>query len=132
MSLARRSVRLLTANLRVRLASAGLAALIWSLSFLAAGTTVRIVSVPIEFSDVPRGMDVSEQSATRLQIEIRGSAWVMDTSNLTELIARFDLSHAKEGPQTLHVQTDTVDLPPGTVIERVSPETVHVSVVRRH
>ena len=131
-SLARRSLRLLTSDLRIKLASAGLAALIWSVSFLAAATTVRIVNVPIEFSNVPRGMDVSEQSATRLQIEIRGGAWIMDTSSVTELIARFDLSHAKEGLQTLHIRPDTVDLPPGTVIERVSPETVNVRVVPLH
>jgi hypothetical protein len=131
-SLVRRSLRLLTSDLRVKFAAAGLAALVWSISFLAAATTFRIVSVPIEFSNVPRGMDVSGQSANRLQIELRGSPWVMDTSSLTELIARFDLSHAKEGLQTLQVQPDTVELPPGTVIDQVSPETVNVRVVPRH
>ncbi len=131
-SLTRRSLRLLTADLRVKLAAAGLAAVVWSLSFLGAANTFRIVSVPIEFSNVPRGMDVSGQSATRLQIELRGSPWIMDTSGLTDLIARFDLSHAKEGLQTLQVQPDTVELPPGTVIDQVSPDTVNVHVVPRH
>jgi uncharacterized protein (TIGR00159 family) len=131
-SLVGRSLRLLTSDLRVKFAAAGLAALVWSISFLAAATTFRIVSVPIEFSNVPRGMDVSGQSANRLQIELRGSPWVMDTSSLTELIARFDLSHAKEGLQTLQVQPDTVELPPGTVIDQVSPETVNVRVAPRH
>jgi len=131
-SLTRRALRLLTSDVRVKLAAAGLAAMVWSLWFLAAATTFRTVSVPIEFSNVPQGMDVSGQSATRLEIELRGSPWVMDTSSLTELIARFDLSHAKEGLQTLQVQPDTVELPPGTVIDRVSPKTVNVRVGPRH
>ena len=41
--------RYLFADIRLKLGSIGLAGLIWAMSFLAAGTTIRTVTVPIEF-----------------------------------------------------------------------------------
>jgi diadenylate cyclase len=51
-------------NARVKLAAVGLAAAIWSTSFLSTGTTVRTVSVPVQFVSVPAGMDIAAPSPT--------------------------------------------------------------------
>jgi len=114
------------ANARVKLAAMGLAAAIWSASFLTTGTTVRIVSVPVEFVGVPTGMDISAPSADRLLVQVRGSPLLMDSVGLTRLVARFNLRGARSGALDLPVDSADLNLPPGMVMERVSP--AHIKV----
>jgi len=53
MSATSRVYRILFANFRFKLGAVGLAGLIWAMSFLAAGTTIRSVTVPIELAVYP-------------------------------------------------------------------------------
>ena len=82
----RRAVR---TDVPLKLGALGLASLIWSMSVLAAGTTIRTVTVPIEFRSVPAGMEIVDQSAESVEVQVRGSAWIVDTVNLAGLTARF-------------------------------------------
>jgi uncharacterized protein (TIGR00159 family) len=123
--------RIFVSNIRYKLAALGLAGLIWTMSFLVAGTTVRTVSVPIQFSNVPSGMQIAEQSDTRLEVQLRGSAWLMDSVSLTKLVANFNLTRAREGRQIMRVEPGTLDLPPGIVVEKVEPDALSVLLVRR-
>ncbi len=120
--------RILFANIRLKLGAVGLAGLIWSMSFLAAGTTIRSVTIPIEFNDVPAGMEIAEQSADTLEVQLRGSPWVMDSISLGRLIAQFDLRHLHSGWTTLQLAPSTLDLPPGVVVDRVTPGRIRVRI----
>jgi hypothetical protein len=122
---------LLFSNSGVKFTALGLAALIWTTSFLAAGTTIRIVSVPVEFVGVPSGMDISAQSPDRLEVQVRGSSWLMDSVSLTRLVARFNLREARAGLLDIHVSSGNLDLPPGIVMERISPARIEVRLVPR-
>ena len=130
MSLPARIRTWLFANLKYRLAATGLAALLWGMSVVATGATVRIVSVPVEFAGVPAGMEIAGQSVTRLEVQLRGTSWLLGSVGLTGLVARFRLQDAGAGPVRLKVGPDNLDLPPGVVVERVSPETIIVRLVR--
>ncbi len=121
----------LFSNLPVKLAATGLAAAIWSTSFLSTGTTVRTVSVPVQFVSVPAGMDIAQPSFDRLEVEVRGSAWLMDSVGLTRLVASFNLHGASAGPLSLSVDAADFNLPPGIVMERVSPPRISVRLVPR-
>ncbi|MGA2578700.1 MAG: diadenylate cyclase [Bryobacteraceae bacterium] len=116
-------------NARVKLAAVGLAAAIWSTSFLSTGTTVRTVSVPVQFGSVPAGMDVN--APDRLEVEVRGSAWLMDSVGLTRLVASFNLHGARAGTLSLPVDGGNFNLPPGIVIEHVSPTKITVRLIPR-
>ena len=116
----------LFANAAVKFAALGLAALFWSTSFLSSGTTVRTVSVPVEFVGVPKGMDVSGQSAHRLEVQVRGGSWLMDSVSLTRIVAHFNLRGARAGALDLPVDEGNLELPPGIVMERVSPARITV------
>jgi uncharacterized protein (TIGR00159 family) len=118
-------------HLRYKLAAAGVAAVLWAMSVFGTGATVRLVSIPIEFSGVPAGLEVSAQSASRLEVQVRGTSWLMASIGLTGLVARFDLRTAREGPVTLKVGPENLNLPPGVAIDRVRPESVTVRLVRR-
>jgi uncharacterized protein (TIGR00159 family) len=121
----------LLTNVGVKLAALGLAAAIWSTSFLSTGTTVRTVSVPVQFVSVPSGMDISAPSTDRLEVQVRGSAWLMDSVGLTRLVASFNLHTAHAGTLTLPVDSANVNLPPGIVMERVLPARVTLRLLPR-
>lgn len=121
----------LFSNARIKLAALGLAAAIWSTSFLSTGTTVRTVSVPVQFVSVPSGMEISAPSTDRLEVQVRGSAWLMDSVSLTRLVASFNLRDARAGTANLPVSSGNLSLPPGIVVERVSPARVTVRLLPR-
>ena len=122
--------RYLLVDRGLKLAALGLAVLIWSMSYLASGTTIRTVTAPVEFSNVPTGMEITEQSADTLEIQVRGSPWVMDSVSLGKLIANFDLGGLHAGANTLRLVPGTLDLPPGVAVDRVIPDKIRVVAVR--
>ena len=122
---------LLITNLRYRLAAAGLAAFLLTASMLGTRTTVRTVSAPVEFRNVPAGMEIARQSPTRLDVQLRGSPWLMDSMGSTGLVARFDMTGASAGLHELRVSSDTLNVPTGVVVEQVIPESVTVRIVSR-
>jgi uncharacterized protein (TIGR00159 family) len=130
-SLPARIGRWLFADLRYKLVAAGLAAVLWGMSVLATGATVRNVSVPIEFASVPAGMEIASQSAARLEVQLRGTSWLINSVGLSGLVARFELRGAEAGLLTLKSGPGNLDLPPGVVVERVRPEAITVRLVRR-
>jgi uncharacterized protein (TIGR00159 family) len=129
MSASHHVYRFLFANIRLKLGAIGLAGLIWAMSFLAAGTTIRTVTIPIEFSDVPVGMQIADQSADSMEVQLRGSPWVIDSVGLERLVARFDLRHMHAGWNTLQLPPNTLDLPPGIVVDRTNPSRIQVRIV---
>lgn len=117
-------------NAGVKFAALGLAAAIWSTSFVSTGTTVRMVNVPVEFVGVPAGMDISTPS-DRLDVQVRGSAWLMDSVSLTRIVAHFNMRGARAGSLDIPVGSGNLDLPPGIVMERVSPARIMVRLAPR-
>ena len=122
--------RAFSANLSLKFAALGLAAVVWSMSFLASGTTIRTVSAPVEFANVPAGTQVDEQSADALEIQLRGSPWIIGSVSTGSLVARFDLGRLHTGWHTLQFRPDSLALPPGIVVDRVTPDTLRVEVVQ--
>jgi DNA integrity scanning protein DisA with diadenylate cyclase activity len=119
------------ANLRLKVAAAALAAVVWAFTFLAPGSSIRTIRVPVEFVGVPRGTDVTEQSAAELAVQLRGNPLVIDSGSVRGMVARFDLRGTQPGLLTFQVDPRTLDLPPGVRLERAAPRTVSVRLVRR-
>jgi diadenylate cyclase len=115
-------------NLDLKFAAVGLAALIWGMSFLASGSTIRTVSVPIEFSNVPSGMVVAYQSADTLAIQVQGSPWILDTVSLAKLVGQFNLQRAHPGWYSLRFDKHSLNLPPGLNVDRVTPSVIRIQV----
>ena len=121
---------ILLGDLGLKSAALALAFLIWSISFFLIGSSVRTVTVPVEFSNVPENTEIARLSTNTVQVEIRGSAWVLDSMSLGSLVARFDLSGRKEGHQILSVGHSALSLPPGLIVENISPQKISVDLVR--
>jgi diadenylate cyclase len=123
--------RALLGNMPLKVSALALAAFVWSMSYVVGGTSVRTVRVPVEFNHVPADLEIARQSANTLDVRMKGDARFFDSNKLTNLMARFDLGSAHEGSQILTVQPSTLDLPPGLVMESVSPPQVSLFLVRR-
>lgn len=121
----------LVVHWRPKLAAVALASLMWVLATVESGASVRTINLPVEFRNVPRGLDIASQSATELTVQLRGRTWVLDSMNLPRLVARFDLANAKPGVQTVHVDPRILTLPPGITMMRVTPEAITLRLVRR-
>jgi hypothetical protein len=117
-------------DLGLKFAALGLAFVLWSISFFLVGNSIRTVTVPVEFSNVPADTEISRLSTDTVQVQVRGSAWLLDSGSLNTLVARFDLTGKKEGPQALNVQQSTLSLPPGLIIESMSPSRISLTLVR--
>jgi hypothetical protein len=130
-SVPRRRLReILFGNAGLKLAAVGLATLYWTVSFLPIGTSIRAVLVPVEFTNIPSGMEIEEQSAAAVEIRLRASAWLFDSIDLARIVARFDLREAQQGERVLDVRSAVLNLPPGFVVEGIFPAQLSIRLVR--
>jgi len=117
-------------NLGLKATAFAMAILIWVASFGPTGATVRNVLVPIEFTNVPAGMDVKLASdSTTLQVQLRGTSWLFEVASLSRLAARVDLRGARAGKIPVRVNPALLQPPPGIRVERISPEVVQIELV---
>jgi hypothetical protein len=118
--------RALGRDLPLKCGSLGLAGVLWGLSFLAAGTTIRTVTVPIEFRNVPRNLEIAEQSAGSVEVQVRGRPVIVDAIDTGRLIAHFDVAALDPGWHTLPLTPGVLTLPPGVVVGRTAPAHIRV------
>jgi uncharacterized protein (TIGR00159 family) len=114
-----------------KIAAVALASLIWAVATVESGSSVRTINVPVEFRNVPRGLDIASQSATELTVQLRGRTWLLDSMNLPRLVARFDLAKANPGTETVRVYPGMLGLPPGVTMVRVTPDAITLRLTRR-
>jgi uncharacterized protein (TIGR00159 family) len=130
-SLQDRARELLVTRWRLKLAALGLASLVVAGATFDSSTSVRVLEVPIEFQNVPPGLDIVNQPVTSVEVQLRGRRWLMDSNRMSGIVARFDLRSSTEGLQTVHVVPGALNLPPGISVDRVTPSSVTVRVARR-
>jgi diadenylate cyclase len=127
--IARTLWRVIAGNWRTALAAVGLAALVWLLAISTANTVLRTVTVPVVL-EVPAGMDVTELSATSLAVQLRGPLWILDTGAANGIVAHLTLNQATDGWMSVRVRGGDLSLPPGVEMERATPATISIRVVR--
>jgi diadenylate cyclase len=122
--------RRLLGNWRLKLSALGIASLIWVLVFMT-GSSVRTFTVPIEFENVPAGLEIAEPANAIIAVQLRAATRLFSTLDESQLVARVDLSGMKEGLHNLAVQADNLSLPPGILLEQALPPSVRVRLVAR-
>ncbi len=113
--------RVFGTDLRLKAVALFLAALVWGITMITPGSVIRTMTLPVEFSDVPQGTIIAQQSADAVELQVRGKQWILDTLNPTEMTARFSLKDFDAGWHTLSFEPGTLTLPPGVVVNQSSP-----------
>jgi uncharacterized protein (TIGR00159 family) len=123
-------VRCLLGNWRLKLSAIGIAGLIWGLVFMT-GSSVRTFTVPIEFENVPAGLEIAEPTNAMIAVQLRAATRLFSTLDESQLVARVNLSGMKDGLYSVTVRADNLSLPPGILLEQALPPSVRVRLVSR-
>jgi diadenylate cyclase len=120
----------LSGNLSLKLSAVGIACLIWVLVFLS-GSSVRTFMVPVEFGNLPAGLEVSEPVNDVLAVQLRAATRLFATLDESQLVVRVDLLGMKEGVHNVEVEAANLNLPPGIFLEQAVPDVLKVQLVPR-
>lgn len=132
LSLPVRARTLLVSNWKIKLAALGLASLIWSAALFDSSSTVRELDIPVEFRNVPAGLDIAPDAPADVSVELRGRTWVMNSNQILGLVARLNMSGSKEGVRKMRIDTGALGLPPGVTMVRAKPSTIEVRLVKQN
>ncbi len=110
-------------NLGLKTLSLALAGLLW-LAVSGQETVERNLRVPLEFQNVPEGMEIGGDPPASVDVRIRGSSGSLSRVQAGDIVAVIDLSTARPGARLFHMLTDEVRVPFGVSVVQVVPSTV--------
>jgi len=123
--------RALTRNLGWKLLSLSLALLLW-LAIIGDPELATSVSVPIQYKNLPRELEISSEVLDRVHLEIRGPSGKLSPASLEDTAVVLDLKAVHEpGERTYTIQQWNVNLPPGVIFSRAVPAQVRLHFERR-
>lgn len=116
-------------NLAVKLASLGLAALLW---FVIAGekTSERGVSVPVELQNFPKDLELTGDTVNMVEVRLRASPGIIQQLGPGEVSAQIDLKGVREGEHIVHLTDSAIRVPFGVKVVKISPAILDLNFER--
>jgi YbbR domain-containing protein len=121
--------QLLTRHFGLKVLSLAVAMLLW-------WTVARepegqvLMSVPIEFYQVPKDLQFSSEIAPHVQIRVRGPARVLRELTQLDIHPVIDLSGAAQGERTYPIRASSIHMPKDAHIEQIIPAQLRLSFDR--
>jgi YbbR domain-containing protein len=103
-----------------------IAALLW---LVVAGDRVveRAVRAPIEFQNLPQGLEIVGQPPEAVDVRLRGSSGALGRLGPGDLSAVIDLRTAKPGQRLFHLTATEINVPYGIEVVQVAPATLPIA-----
>ena len=114
-------------NLGLKVVSLVLAFSLWYIVAGERGTEI-VLSIPLEFRNLPEGLEVIEESAQQVDVRLRGSSEFLRALSPQEVQAAMDLSEVDPGQNTVYLSPSQVDTPYGVRVMRVTPASVNLII----
>ena len=113
-------------NIGLKFLSICIAALLW---LVVAGDRVveRSVRVPIEFQNLPQGLEIVGNPPDDVDVRVRGSSGVLGRLSQGDMAAVIDLRHARPGRRLFHLTASEIHLPYGIDVVQVAPATLPIA-----
>jgi hypothetical protein len=113
-------MRDLLANLSLKALSLALAVLLW---FFIAGekTSERGLSVPVELRNFPKDLELTGELVNTVEVRLRASPGIIHALGPEEISAQVDLAGAVEGERIVHLTPDSIRLPFGVKVVKITP-----------
>ena len=121
--------RLLTRHFGLKVLSLAVAILLWWTVAREPETQV-LLNVPIEFYQVPKDLQFSNEVVPQVQIRVRGPARVLRELAQRDIHPVIDLSGAKQGERTYPIRAASIRMPKGAEIEQIIPAQLRLSLDR--
>ena len=116
-------------NPGLKLVSVVLATLLW-LTVSRDQVVERSVRVPLEFQNVPEGIEIVGDPPGTVDVRVRGASGQVSRIEAGEIVAVLDLRGARAGQRLFHLLTDQVRAPFGVQVAQISPPTVSLTFER--
>jgi len=124
------AAKLITDNFGYKLFSLLAATLLWFASVDDSGV-VTTVSVPIQYRNLPKDLEISSDVTDEVRVEIRGPSRKVSPASLGDVVILLDLTGInRPGERTFSV-AENLDLPSGVALERAVPAQVRLRMERR-
>jgi YbbR domain-containing protein len=98
--------------------------------FVVAGEHVveRSMRVPLEFRNVPSGMEIVGDPPATVDVRVRGASGLLSKLQPGEVVVSLDLHAARKGMRLFHIQPDDVERPYGISVAQVQPPTISLDL----
>jgi YbbR domain-containing protein len=116
-------------NLPLKLVSLVLAVLLW---FVIAGekTSEMGLSVPVELQNFPKDLELTGDPVDTVEVRLRASPGIIQRLTPGDVSAHIDLVDAHEGERIVHLTPDSVRVPFGVTVVKISPSIITLNLER--
>jgi YbbR domain-containing protein len=113
-------------NIWLKFLSISIAAMLW---LVVAGDRVveRALRVPIEFQNLPQGLEIVGEPPESVDVRLRASSGALGRLVPGEMAAVIDLRTARPGRRLFHLTSSSVKGPYGVEVVQVSPSTLPIA-----
>jgi YbbR domain-containing protein len=119
--------KLLFKNFGLKITAILLSVLLW-LFASSRGLSEIALDVPLEFKDIPPGLELMNHSIKVVGVNIKGQERIIRTIRSSDIRAFVDLSKAKKGETIYSINKNNIKLPPGVTATNITPSYVKVSI----
>lgn len=113
-------------NIGLKFLSICIAALLW---LVVAGDRVveRALRAPIEFQNLPAGLEIVGDPPEAVDVRLRGSSGALGRLGPGDMSAVIDLRNARPGRRLFHLTANEINVPYGIEIVQVAPATLPIA-----
>lgn len=111
------------ANLPLKVISLLVAVVLW-LAVSGQSTVERNIRVPLEYQNVPAGMEIVGDPPGSVDVRLRGSSGNLARVVQGDVVAALDLTNARPGTRIFNLHASEVRVPFGVQVVQVTPPTV--------
>lgn len=112
-------------NMAVKISALALAVILW-LFVTSKGQTEISLNVPVEYTNLPSGIDISHNMVKSVNIVLRGHESILKNMKQENLRLSLDMSKAKKGEAVFPVRNDDIKLPAAVSIINIEPRAVKI------
>jgi YbbR domain-containing protein len=122
-------MRFLVDHLPLKLISLGLAVLLW---YVIAGekTSEMGLSVPVELQNFPQDLELTGEPVNAVEVRLRASPGIIQRLGPGDISARIDVKGAIEGERIVHLTGDSIRVPFGVRVVKISPAIITLNFER--
>ena len=119
--------RLLFENLGLKIAAVLLSIVLW-IFVTSRGQSELSVDVPLEFNDIPRGLEIVNHTVKTITLVIKGQERFLKNIRPSDIRVALDLGKAKKGDGTYSISRDDIKLPHAVTVTNITPSSVRVTL----
>ena len=112
-------------NLGLKTAAVLLSVVLW-IFVTSRGQSEISVDVPIEFKNIPTGLEVVDHSVKMISLNIKGQERLIKNVKPSNIRVPIDLSKFKKGESIYYLTRDDIKLPHAITVMNISPSSIKV------